>query len=216
MAARYIQSAGSVTERNTLVAQFPGVVGVIYRTDLLAFEYLDPLTGTWYSVPIASLANNVFGGNVQGAATTEAKVIKAVTGFLDTTAKDVFTVTVPNAVEGAAIEIDCLGVLGAGGAVGAGESTMRTHYNIAIARTAGLAAVAGVSTVSGAANAKVAGAQDITSVVVTASAMSGANNAVQTFTVQVAITRSGAGATNHTGVFVAKLINQNAAGVTIA
>ena len=40
--------------------------------------------------------------------------------------------------------------------------------------------------------------------------------ATNTFTINVAITRSGAGATNHTGVFAARVINQNASGVTIA
>jgi hypothetical protein len=221
MSTRYVVTAANTTERNSLVQQVALNGGICYRRDSDTLDILDPDTGTWYSVPVAGLSNGVFGGTtgatgVQGAVTTESLVIKAVTAFADTTAKAVFTVTVPNAVHAAGIEVDCLGVLGAGGAIGAGESTMRTKYVLTLARTAGLACVVGVSTVVGSANAKVAGADDITSVVVTASAMTGATSATQTFTINVAITRSGAGATNHTGVFVARLVNQNTAGVTIA
>lgn len=159
---------------------------------------------------------NIGGTGVPGAASVQTTITKAVTAFADTTAKDVFTVTVPNAAHAAVIEIDCLGVLGAGGAIGAGESSRNVKYQVVLARTAGVNVVATASAAIGGAAAKVAGGDDITSVVVTLSAIVGAVGASNTFTIKAAITRSGAGATNHTGVFTARILNQNATGVTVA
>lgn len=186
--------AGTVSASKALVADANGAVDTLRATTAL----------------------NVGGTGVAGAASVLSTVTKAVTAFADTTAKAVFTVTVPNAAHAARIVVECLGVLGAGGAIGAGESTMATQYVVTLARTAGVAVVAGVSSVVGAANAKVAGGDDITSVVVTTSAITGAVGASNSFTINVAITRAGAGATNHTGVFTARVLNQNATGVTIA
>lgn len=213
----YVRATGTLTgvatsattaELNVLAGVTAGTVAASSGVVVNAAKSVDVLQAT--------TALTVGGTGVPGAAVTMTSVTKAITAFTDTTAKDVFTVTVPNAAHAARIEVDCLGVLGAGGAVGAGESTMSTKYIVNLARFAGAATVVGVSTAIGAANAKVAGADDITSVVVTASAMAGAIGAQQTFTIKVAITRSGAGASNHTGVFTARVLNQNATGVTIA
>jgi hypothetical protein len=159
---------------------------------------------------------SIGGTGVAGAASVETRITKAVTAFTDATAKDVFTVTVPNAAHAAVIEVDLLGVLGAGGAIGAGEATRNVKYHIVLARTAGVNVVAGVSSAIGGAEAHVAGGDAITSVVATLSAITGAVGASNSFTIKVAITRSGAGATNHTLVASARVLNQNATGVTIA
>jgi hypothetical protein len=159
---------------------------------------------------------SVGGTGVPGAASVETRITKAVTAFSDTVAKDVFTVTVPNAAHAAVIEVDLLGVLGAGGAIGAGEATRNVKYQIVLARTAGVNVVAGISSAIGGAESHVAGGDAITSVVATLSAITGAVGASNTFTIKVAITRSGAGATNHTLVASARILNQNASGVTIA
>lgn len=164
----------------------------------------------------ATTERTLGGTAVPGAASVQTEITKAVTAFTDTTAKDVFTVTVPNAAHAAGIEVDCLGVLGAGGAVGAGEGSMRTKYVIALARTAGVDCVVGVSSAVGAANANVAGGNAVTSVVVTASAMTGAVGETQTFTIKVAITKAGGASDNHTLVASARILNQNATGVTLA
>jgi hypothetical protein len=156
------------------------------------------------------------GTGVPGAAAVQTELTKAVTAFTDTVAKTVFTVTIPNAAHAAVIEVDSLGVLGAGGAIGAGEASRASKYQIAVARTAGVATVATVSSAIGGAASNVAGAANVTSVVVTASAMTGAVGAQQTFNIQVAITKSGGASDNHTGVFTARLLNQNATGITIA
>lgn len=159
---------------------------------------------------------NLGGTGVPGAASVQTEITKAVTAFTDTVAKDVFTVTVPNATHAAVIEVDALGVMGAGGAVGAGESSRNVKYQITLARTAGVGCVATVSSAIGGAAATVAGAAAITSVVATASAMTGAVGAEQTFTIKVAITKAGGAGDNHTLVAAARVLNQNATGVTIA
>lgn len=154
-------------------------------------------------------------GGFPGGPTTRTEVVKAVTGFADTVAKDVFTVTVPNSTQAAMIDVEVLGVMGAGGAVGAGETVRISKYQVAVVRRAGLAAVVAVSSAIGGATAAVAGASALTSVVVSASSVSGANGVTQTFTIKVAITKTAGSADNHTAVARATLLNQNATGITI-
>lgn len=162
--------------------------------------------------------NMVLGGTgVPGAATTQTEITKAVTAFTDTTAKDVFTVTIPNAVHAAVIEVNSLGVLGAGGAVGAGEAVKNSKYYVSVVRTTGVNAVATVSAEVGTgAAATVAGGNNVTSVVVTASAIAGAVGDPNTFTIKVAITKAAGASNNHTLVASARILNQNATGITIA
>lgn len=202
---------GSAVDAGTAAANAVTAAGTVEASKVLvvdAQKALDTLraTGTL----------NLGGTGVPGAASVQTELTKAVTAFADTVAKAVFTVTVPNAAHAAFIEVDCLGVLGAGGAIGAGEATFASKYRVGLARTAGVNVVAAVSSVIGGVAATVAGGDAITSVVVTVSAITGAVGATNTFTINVAITRSGAGATNHTGLFVARLANQNITGVTIA
>lgn len=155
------------------------------------------------------------GLGILGGASTSQIVNKATTGLTDTTATDIFTVTVPNAKHTAAFEVDVLGVMGAGGAVGAGETSRLSKYQLVVTRTAGLAAVVTVSSAIGGVQSKVAGADNITSVVVTCSAMVGANSAAQTFTVKAAITKAAGAADNHTAVSSIRSLNQNATGITV-
>lgn len=159
---------------------------------------------------------SIGGTGIPGSATNMVMLTKAVTGLTDTTATTVFTVTVPNAAHTAVINVDALGVMGAGGAVGAGETSKLAAYQVVVTRTPALAAVITLSSAIGGVQSKVAGADNITSVVVTASAVAGANSATQTFTIKAAITKAAGAADNHTLVAFARLLNQNAAGVTIA
>ena len=159
---------------------------------------------------------NVGGTGVPGAANVETKTTKVVTGLTDTVATDVLTVTVPNAAHAAFIDIDVLGVLGAGGSIGAGESACLAKYQVSIVRTAGAAAVAALSSAIGGVKGNVAGGQAITSVVATLGNITGAVGATNTFTVKVAITRAGSGADNHVAHVSARVLNANATGVTIA
>jgi hypothetical protein len=150
-----------------------------------------------------------------GGATTRVEINKSVTGISDATATDVFTVTVPNSANSASIRVRLTGSAGAGGAIGANESTQDAEYMINITRTAGVNAVATIGAVVGqAAAATVAGGNNV-AVTGTLSAVSGAVGATNTFTVKVTVTRAAGSATNHTCTAFAELINANASGVTI-
>lgn len=157
------------------------------------------------------------GGLLQiGGVSSRYMVNVAKSGMADTVATAIATVTVPNAKHTAVFLIDVLGVMGAGGAVGAGETSKFSQYQLVITRTAGLAGVATLSSLVGGVQSKVAGADNITSVVVTASAMTGANTIAQTFTILVAITKAAGAADNHTCVATISEVNQNANGITVA
>jgi len=153
------------------------------------------------------------GTNVTTKARTEAN--KSVTSIADNTATATFTVTVPNAAHSAMLKVTLIGSLGAGGAVGANEATGTISYDFAIARTAGVATVVTASTAYGSATSAVAGAATIT-ITAAASAISGANSATQTFTINVTIARGSGASTNHTCLCYGRLLNANASGITIA
>lgn len=170
--------------------------------------------GGWKTTTLYAIRSYLGGG--RGGARSLGELTKAITGLTDTTATDLFTVTVPNTVHAAMIEVDVVGVMGAGGAVGAGETIKSSKYQVVVNRTAGLAAVITVSSAIATTQSKVAGADNITSTVVTASAVSGANTATQTFTIKVAVTKAAGAADNHTAFASARILNGNASGITIA
>lgn len=155
------------------------------------------------------------GGTSGSVATSRAEINKAVTAIADATPTATFTVTVPNAAHSAMLKVTLVGSIGAGGAIGANEATGTISYDIAIARTAGVNAVASISSAYGSATAAVAGATTIT-VAGTLSAISGAVGATNTFTVNVTITKGGGSSANHTCLVYGRLMNANATGVTIA
>lgn len=212
-------------ERGTIAGSIAGVTASAAEVNVLGGVTGGTITASKGVVVDANKAVDVLrsttelstgGTGVAGAAAVRTIITKAVTAFTDTTAKAVFTVTVPNAAHAAVIEVDCLGVLGAGGAIGAGEGSRISKYQVVLARTAGVNVVATASSAIGGAEAHVAGAASVSSVVVTVSAITGAVGASNTFTINVAITKSGGASDNHTGVFTACVLNQNATGVTIA
>jgi hypothetical protein len=160
----------------------------------------------------------VFGGanGAAGSVTSRTEINKAVSAIANNTATAVFTVTVPNAAHSASIRVRLTGSLGAGGAIGANESTQDATYNINITRTAGVATVATIGAVVGQpAAASVVGANNAATTG-TLSAISGAVGATQTFTINVTIARSGGSSDNHTCLAYAELMNANATGITIA
>ena len=155
------------------------------------------------------------GSYTAGAALTFGRILKSVTGITDAVATDTITVTIPNAAHGASLKLTLKGSLGAGGAIGANEATGTISYDVAIARTAGVATVAVASTAYGSATAAVAGAATIT-ITAAVSAISGAVGATQTFTITTTISRGTGASTNHTCQVLAEVINANASGVSIA
>jgi len=152
---------------------------------------------------------------VAGGTTSRVEANKAITAIADATATTVFTVTVPNASHSAMIEVNLTGKIGAGGAIGAGEATGTISYQIAIARTAGVNAVATISAAYGSAVCAVAGATTIT-VAGTLGAITGAVGASNTFTIQVTVTKGGGASANHTCLAYARLMNANSSGISIA
>lgn len=181
-------------------------------------------TGSSISSPNASfvgVANNAinYASSVlagAGAVTSRTEINKAVTAIANNTATAVFTVTIPNAAHSGSIRVRLTGSLGAGGAIGANESTQDAEYMVNITRTAGANAVATIGAVVGqAAAASVAGANNA-AVTATLGAISGAVGATNTFTVQVTIARSAGTSDNHTCFGFAELLNANGSGITIA
>lgn len=155
------------------------------------------------------------GTGIAGGAGVDALLTKTVTAIANNTATDVLTVTVPNAAHSATIPIIINASLGAGGAVGADECTATAYGQIVLTRTAGLATVATATTLADTGSACVAGATTET-LAYAVTAMTGANSATQTFTVQITIARGGGSSTNHIAIIQADVLNANASGVTIS
>lgn len=158
-------------------------------------------------------------GAATGAAASYVKIIKQVTAFTDTVAKDVFTVSIPipaaTSSHNCTIRVTVLGVMGAGGTVGAGESASGSEYVMSVARYVGTTAVIATSSQVGVANGKVASADTLTATIA-ASAVTGGTSAAETFTIQCTMTKGGGASAAHQGVFIAELINLNGSGITIA
>jgi len=150
-----------------------------------------------------------------GSANSNTVMVKSITGIADATATATFTVTIPNAAHSASVRVKLVGSLGAGGAIGANEATGTVEYDIAVARTAGVNAVAAISAAFGSIPVSVAGAATVT-VTAALSAISGAVGASNTFTVNVTITKSGGASANHTCRVVCELVNSNAIGIIIS
>jgi len=185
-------------------------VGVDFATDTIFKVRTRAQTG--YAA-VDALSYRINGG--AGAVGSVDKVQKSVAAIADATLTTVWTITVPNAAHSAKIRVTLVGSLGAGGAIGANEASATNTYDIVVTRTAGVNAVAAISTVYGAAASAVAGAATVTAVL-TVGAVSGAVGASNTFPVQVTITKSGGASANHTCQAIAEVLNANATGVTIA
>jgi hypothetical protein len=180
--------------------------------------------GTSYGTgPVASIGKGganalVFGGTTAAAgdAATELTIRKAVTTFSDNVAKAVFTFTVPNGAHRARALVSLLGGLGAGGSVGAEESSQEALYVLNITRTASKNAVATLSAAfPQAAAASVAGAHNI-AVTGELSSISGTTSATNTFTLNAKCVKSGGSSDNHNVLGWCQLLNANASGITVA
>jgi hypothetical protein len=149
-----------------------------------------------------------------GAVSSVNTLTRLVTAIADNTATTVLTITVPNAAHGALIRVDMVGFAGAGGAIGAFEDVTGVSYNIAVARTAGVAMGATVSTAYGSAAAVVAGAGTMTCV--GAITLNGEGVGVaNTASFKATIDQSSTSA-NHRCLVMATIINSQAAGITLS
>lgn len=151
----------------------------------------------------------------QGGANTDTFFTKTVTGMTDAAATNVLNFTVPNSAHAAVIPVIIMSSLGAGGAVGAFECTGTAYGQIVVTRTAGVATVATAVALSNTGSACVAGATTIaTAYAVTA--MTGANSAVQTFSMTVTVTKGAGSSANHQVVVQADMLNANVSGITVS
>lgn len=155
------------------------------------------------------------GSGTAGAATSARSIVKAVSAIPDNTATTVLTITVPNSAQAATVRVTAIGSLGAGGDIGAYEASASNSYDITVVRTAGVNAVADISTAFGANAANVAGAASCTAALTVASVV-GAVGASNSFPVQVTVVKSGGASDNHTCMLMAEVLNAVTSGVTIA
>lgn len=207
IASRWISASGSAVN---LVANVP--TGGLFSLQVNGGSYFQSAAdraGVRGALTIGETST------VAATASSATKLIKATSAFSDGVAKATITITIPNAAHSASVRVRVTGSLGAGGAIGANEASASNSYMITIARTAGVNAVAAISSAFGAAAAAVAGAATVTCTAAM-SAVSGAVGATNTFTVNVTITRSGGASDNHTCVTLAEIVNANATGVTIS
>jgi hypothetical protein len=197
----------TVTELNKLAAVTGGTAAVSKAVVLDANKAIDESRVT--------TTRSLGGTGVPGAAVVLSEITKTVTAIADATATDVLTITVPNAAHVAQLSVCVTGVLGAGGAIGAGEAAATNCYVITIVRTAGVNAVATASAATGAAAAAVAGAATVTATAAV-SAVTGIVSASNSFTVKITITKSGGSSANHVAFVYARVLNGNATGITIS
>jgi len=153
-------------------------------------------------------------GGAAAAATTASELVKVVTAISDNVATAVLTITVPNAAHGALVEVTVVGYAGASGAIGAFECVTGVSYNVAVARTPGVAVGATISSAFGSAAAVVAGAGTMTctaAVTLTGEGVTVTN----TVTVDATINAS-ATADAHRCMVFARILNSQASGITLS
>ena len=158
---------------------------------------------------------SILGGTAAGGATTAVSDTKAVTAIADNVATTVANITIPNNACTGTVRITAVGVLGAGGAIGAGEASASNSYDISWVRTAGVNAVGDISTAFGVNAQAVAGAATCTAAL-TIAAVTGAVGDPNVLPIQMTVIKSGGASDNHTALLAWAIINQNASGATLA
>lgn len=144
---------------------------------------------------------------------------KTITGIPDETATTIFTINLPNPPTGSFVSsllyVTLMGVLGAGGAVAAGEGISFGQFMVGVTRTPGLASVIAVSAIVNGSTAAVSGGTTPGVATLTNVSVAGANTAAQTFVMQTSVDDDTSTATNH--VAVVWVVCQNAGmGVTFS
>lgn len=160
--------------------------------------------------------NFSFGGTTATDVVTEVTFTKIVTGIADNTNTTAFTISVPNGNHAALIKAKILASLGAGGAIGAFECSVGGEILVAVARTAGVAAVSGTSSIAeptGSAN--VAGGATCT-LARTPSGFSGAVTVTNTQPIGITIAHGSGASTNHQAIITISVFNSNSSGVTVS
>lgn len=172
-------------------------------------------TGEWnfQNTGGVSIAREVIGADAgAGGAATAARAILAKAAIPDNTATAILTVTVPNAINAASIELT---LLSSNGADRPYESTRVAKGLVVLTRIAGAAVVA-VATALAQAGIATSAAGATHTLAYSVSAPTGAVGAINTFTINVTIVGTGGTPASHNLVAVYTLVNAVASGVTIA
>lgn len=206
--------AQSLLWNKAVTAGIVNPTGGLSTIDMLCAVVGNMLTDLPGGINVPTISSPFSIGAAAGAATSANTLVKVVTGIADNTATTVLTITVPNAAHGAMVQVTIIGQAGASGAIGAWEDVTSITYNISVARTAGVAMAAVVSTGFGSAAAAVTGAGTMTCV--GAITLNGEGvGATNTASFKATIDQSST-STLHRCLVLATVINSNAAGVTIA
>lgn len=127
---------------------------------------------------------------------------------------DTISISVPNIALSALVQVDVLGALGAGGALGAFESSSGRTVYIAITRILNVGTAATLTVVANAADAQEPGGAGIT-ISTQLGAITGAVTATQTIQLQVRVTRGGGTSNNHAISIRALVLKAFGPGVTL-
>lgn len=141
-------------------------------------------------------------------------VTKTITGIVNNVFTDVLTVTVPNTGSAALIDVAITGSLGAGGAIGQYEATSARELMILVTRTPGLATTISTVNIQTATDVVVVGGSTIAQST-QLSAISGANTATQTFTLQYRINHGTGASTNHVASLVSRIVSSTLTNITV-
>ena len=150
-----------------------------------------------------------------GTANSVTNIFKRVTAIAENTATTVLTITVPNVLACANIQVTLVGIAGAAGAIGTGECVTSVSYNYSVTRTPGVAMGAKMSSAFGSAAAVVTGAGTMTVVSADPTLTGEGVTLTNTGIIKVTIDAS-ATADNHICLVYARVINYLAGGVTVA
>lgn len=141
-------------------------------------------------------------------------VAKTITAITNNVFTNVLTFTIPNTATGALVEVTAVGSLGAGGAIGAFESSAGRALIIMLTRVPGLATATSLVNVQTATDVNVVGASAI-ALSTQLSALSGANNATQTISLQVRINAATGASTNHVASVVGRVVSPIPTSITV-
>ncbi len=148
-----------------------------------------------------------------GAATSMNRMLFKKTGIADNTATDILTITVPNAAHAAMVKVT---MLSSNGSTDAFESSRCAEGLVVLTRIAGDVVVPVAATLALAQIATDAtGGAATHTLAYAVSTITGAGNAVNTFTITVTINDTGNLGSNQV-VVLAELVNAEASGVTMA
>lgn len=170
------------------------------------------VTDTLTSTKMVASTNTTLGG-AAAAATTLFSITKKVTGIADNTATNILTVTIPNANHAGALR---LMLLSSNGSTDAFESNRAAQGLVVFQRNTGVVAVATAAAIAdGVIATNATGGSATHTLAYNVSAVTGAADASNTFTIQVTIDDSGNLGSNQLVLF-AELLNTESTGITIA